>query len=232
VREPRRKVTLINSLLVGVGLPLYIAIRSGGGDAGAKAVLLATVSSYVAVLGSSNQFGMDGAAAWIDVVAGDTMRSVLVGKNLAVVLEVLPIVAVVATGIAALTGGWIYLPAAIVLSLAGLGVGLATADVISVAYPVKLPENRSPFAGTGGGQGCTTGFILMVCALVQNVLLLPVAIAVAVAAFAGPAFLPVALAVAAAYGAVMWIVGIHLATNWGRERAPEILRTVDPARSG
>jgi ABC-2 type transport system permease protein len=230
-REPRRKVTLVNSVLFGIALPVWAALR-GGADQGSKAVLLATVAGYIAVLGSSNQFGLDGPAVWLDAVAGDTMRSVLVGKNVAVVLEVLPIVTVVGVATAALTGGWLYLPAAFVLSLAGLGVGLATADVVSVLYPIPLPESRSPFAGSGGGQGCSTGFILLVCVMVQNLLLLPVVAAVAVAAFAGPSWMLVVVPLAAAYGAVMWIVGVRVATTQGRQRLPEILRRVDPARSG
>jgi ABC-2 type transport system permease protein len=230
-REPRRKVTLVNSVLIGVGLPVYVAIRSGG-ESGSRAVLLATVSSYIAIIGSSNQFGLDGPAVWLDMVAGDTMRTVLVGKNVAVALEVLPIVTVVGAFVAAVTGGWIYLPAAILLASAGLGVGLATADVISVRFPFKLPENRSPFAGSGGGQGCTRSLILMGCALAQNVLLLPVVGAVAVAAFVGSVWLIVVVPLAVAYGAGMWIFGVHVATEWGRERSPEILIAVDPARTG
>jgi ABC-2 type transport system permease protein len=232
VRDPRRKVTLVNSLIIGVGLPVYLAVRSGGGDEGAKAVLVTTVFSYIAVLAASNQFGLDGAAAWMDMVAGDTMPSVLIGKNAAVALEVLPLVAVVGTGLAAFTGGWLYLPAAIVLSLAGLGVGLGTADVVSVSFPFRLPENRSPFAGSGGGQGCSTGLVLLGCALVQNVLLLPVVGAVAVAAFAGTGWLLVVVPVAAAYGVGLWLVGLRLAIALGRQRGPEILVKVDPARTG
>lgn len=229
-REPRRKVTLVNSVLFGIALPVYAAIR-GGSDDGSKAVLLATVAGYIAVLGSSNQFGLDGPAAWLDAIAGDTIRSVLIGKNVAVTIEILPIVAVVGVLTAALTGGWQYLPAAIVLALAGLGVGLATANVVSVRYPIPLPESRSPFASSGGGQGCSTSFILFVCVMLQNVLLLPVAVAVAIAAFAQPAWMLVVVPIAALYGGGMWLVGLHLATNQGRARMPEILRRIDPARS-
>ncbi len=230
-REPRRKVTLVNSVLFGVALPVWAALR-GGADQGSKAVLLASVAGYIAVLGSSNQFGLDGPAVWLDAVAGDTMRSVLVGKNVAVVLEVLPIVTVVGVATAALTGGWLYLPAAIVLALAGLGVGLATADVVSVLSPLPLPESRSPFASSGGGQGCSTGLILLVCIMIQNLLLLPVVGAVAVTAFAGPGWMLVAVPLATIYGVVMWIVGVRIAAAQGTQRLPEILRRVDPARSG
>jgi ABC-2 type transport system permease protein len=258
VRDPRRKVTLVNSLLIGIGLPVYIAVRSGGGEAGARAVLVTTVFSYIAVLAASNQFGLDGAAAWLDMVAGDTMPSVLIGKNAAIAIEVLPLVAIVGTGLAAFTGGWVYLPAAVVLALAGLGVGLATADVVSVSFPFRLrethrhhvgvglatadvvsvsfpfrlPENRSPFAGSGGGQGCSTGLVLLACAVVQNVLLLPVVGAVAIAAFAGTGWLALVVPVAAVYGIGMWLAGVRIAITLGRQRGPEILVKVDPARSG
>ena len=46
-------------------------------------MLLATLGAYIAVLGSSNQYGLDGAAA-LDMVAGRTAGTVLMGKNLAV----------------------------------------------------------------------------------------------------------------------------------------------------
>ncbi len=231
VREPRRKVTLVNSVLIGVGLPVWVALSSSG-DTRSRAVLLATVSGYIAVIGSSNQFGLDGPAVWLDMVAGDTMRSVLIGKNVAVALEVLPIVALVGLALAVRTGGWVYLPAAVLLAAGGLGVGLATANVISVRFPIRLPENRSPFAGSGGGQGCSTSLVLLACAFVQNLLLAPVGIAVAIAMFVGPAWLLLVVPLATVYGAGMWFAGVQVATSVGRERLPEILVRVDPARTG
>jgi ABC-2 type transport system permease protein len=229
-REPRRKVNLVNSLLVGVGVPIWIAVRSHG-EIGSRVVLLATLAGYVAVLGSSNQFGLDGPALWLDVIAGDTIRDVLIGKNVATVLVVLPIVSVVGAGLAAATGGWLYLPAAIVLALAGLAAGLGTANVISVHFPIRLPESRSPFAGAGGGQGCATGAILMGCVLLQNLLLAPVAIIATVTAVLGPVWLVVAVPVCAAYGATLWWVGLGMATRWGRGHLPELLVRVNPART-
>ncbi len=229
-REPRRKVTLVNSVIIGAGVPIWVALRSSG-DARSRSVLLATLAGYIAVLGSSNQFGFDGPASWLDVVAGDTMQSVLVGKNVAVLLEIMPIVAVVGTGIAALTGGWSYLPGALLFALAGLGAGLALANNVSVRYPVRLPETRNPFGASAGGQGCVTSVVLGLCALAENLMLVPVLLAGLLVVYAGPAWLLLVGPLSVAYGAILWWGGLRLAVGWGNAHRPEILTRVDPRRT-
>jgi len=227
-REPRRKVTLVNSIVLGVGLPLFIAVRSGGGLQD-NSVLLSTLTAYVVLLNSLNQFGLDGAAVWVDVVAGDTIRSVLIGKNVAVSLEVLPVVAVVGTTIAAITGGWIYLPSALVLAVAGLGAGLSTANVISVRFPFRLPESRSPFSGSGGGQGCATSALAALGLLALGVILAPLGIVAVIGTIAGPGWLLVASVPAVAYGALLWWFGLNAAATYGRAHEPERIAAVQPA---
>jgi ABC-2 type transport system permease protein len=229
-REPRRKVNLVNSIIIGVGLPVWAALHASG-DGRGKAVLLATLGAYIAVLGSSNQYGLDGAAAWLDMVAGRTARTVLIGKNVAVAIVVLPIVVVVGTGVAALTGGWVYLPGAVGFALAGVGAGVATGNVISVRFPLRLPESRSPFAGAGGGQGCSTGLVLTVCLLAQNLLLLPVVGAGLISVALGPAALVVTVPLALAYGALLWWGGLTFATTYADDHQPELLALVSPSRS-
>jgi ABC-2 type transport system permease protein len=229
-REPRRKVNLVNSIIIGVGLPVWAALHSSG-DGRGKAVLLATLGAYIAVLGSSNQYGLDGAASWLDMVAGRTARTVLLGKNLAVLIVVLPIVVVVGTGVAALTGGWIYLPGAVGFAIAGVGAGVATGNVVSVRFPLRLPESRSPFAGAGGGQGCSTGLVLTVCLLAQNVLLLPVVAAGLVTVALGPAALLIAVPLALGYGGLLWWAGLTMATDYADGHQPELLALVSPSRS-
>jgi ABC-2 type transport system permease protein len=229
-REPRRKVGLLNATIIGVAVPVWAAVTQSEG-LGQRSVLLATVVGYIVLLGASNQFGMDGAPLWMDVVAGDVFRSTLIGKNVASAIEVLPIVTVVGVLVAALTGGWAYLPAAILLALAGLGAGLATADVASVRFPVALPLNQSPFAGRGGGQGCATSVMLMVAALVQNVLLLPIVIAAGAATVFAPVALVVVVPVAVAYGGLLWWVGVQTATKWATAHQPELLAAVDATRA-
>jgi ABC-2 type transport system permease protein len=229
-REPRHKVNLVNTILLGAGLPLFFAIRSGG-DLSDSSVLLATVAGYLAILSANNQFGMDGGALWLDIVAGDTIRAVLIGKNLAVLVQVLPTITVVGVTMAAITGGWSFLPGALVLGVAALGSGLATANVISLRFPLPLPDTRNPFAGAGGGQGCATGLILFVCTLVQAILVIPVGVAAIVGVVAGPAWLVLAALLSAAYGVGLWFLGLRLASDHARTHEPERILAVDPSRS-
>ena len=57
-----------------------------------------------------NQFGLDGAALWSNVAAGNDPRADLIGKNLASMLVMVPLATVSAFVCAAFTHGWAYLP--------------------------------------------------------------------------------------------------------------------------
>jgi ABC-2 type transport system permease protein len=74
-RDPRRKIQLFNSAVIGVGLPVGIAIKSGA--IGPRSVLLTTLVGYVLILNALNQFGADGGALWVHIVSGDTVRDTL-----------------------------------------------------------------------------------------------------------------------------------------------------------
>lgn len=228
-REPRRKVAVLNAVFIGVAGPVFLAVRSGGVRPGS--VLLATLAGYVVLLQSLNQFGFDRGALWMDVAAGDLVRAELLGKNLAVCAQVAPVLLVVGVGLAAAGGGWAYLPAALLVALAGLGAGLGIGNVVSVRYPVRLPESRSPFGGSGGGQGCATSALVMLGSLVQNLAIAPVAVATLVAVNVAPASLIVVAPACAVYGGLLWWLGLNLATNYGRAHQPELLTAVNPERS-
>ena len=145
-RDPKRKVLVINSIMLGLGGPLYLSFRAGGGLS-PDSVLLSSVAGVIALLGSMNQFGFDGAALWLDVVAGNHVRDELVGKNLALAVQVLPVIAFAGIVLAAVSGGWLFLPGAMAMGLRRPRRGLAVANVASVRFPQRLPENRNPFAG-------------------------------------------------------------------------------------
>lgn len=229
-RDPRRKLTLVTSVLLGAGIPLWFSTRGGGLDQ--RSVLLASLAGFIALLASNNQIGFDGRALWLDAVSGRSLGAVLAGKNVATALVVLPIVTVVGAGIAATTGGWAYLPVAVGLALAGLAAGLATADVVSVRFPVRLPESQNPFAGSGGGQGCTTSLVLSACWLVQSLLLAPVLAGAGVALVVGGWAYVVVVPLALAYGLGLWRLGLFVAARTADGRLPELLAEVDPTQAG
>jgi hypothetical protein len=132
--------------------------------------------------------------------------------------------------LAVVSGGWIYVPAAVVVSAAGLGAGLAVANVVSVRFPQRLPETRSPFGGAAGGQGCITALILLVAIMVQGLLLAPVAIATGVCIALWPVGLVIVVPACAGYGYLLWRQGIAIAEGWAWWRQPELLLAVDPRR--
>ncbi|HEY4378220.1 MAG TPA: hypothetical protein VGM93_13725, partial [Acidimicrobiales bacterium] len=236
-RDPRRKGSLLIRSVLAIGGPLYLVAKAG--HLAPEVVLAAAAVGYLAVLGAFNQFGMDGAALWTDVVAGDHLRDLLVGKNVALLVQSVPPVVVAAGVLAEFSGGWAYVPAALVLALAGIVVGLAVANVVSVRFAQKVPDNRSPFGGgafgTGGagaGQGCVTGLVLLGCIVLQNLLVAPAAVAIALAATRAPIALVIVVPVVAAYAALVWRAGLTMAIDWGWWREPELLTAVDPGRSG
>ena len=229
-RDPRRKVLVLNSLLLGAVAPLYFGITRAS-SLSTHAVLFASLTGYFTVLSSMNQFGFDGGALWLDVVAGGVVRSELLGKNVATLITVVPEVFVAAVILAAFSGGWLFVPAALVLGLAGVGVGLAVANVTSVRLPQKLPDTRSPFGGAGAGRGCATGLATFLAMFIQAVLIAPIAIATAIALAVQPLLLVVVAPAAAGYGWLLWRAGVAMATNWATWRQPELLRAVDPARA-
>lgn len=227
-RDPRRRVAMLQMVVFGLGLGIWFGTRS---SAAAAAVLPANVAAYFGLLGATNQFGFDGAALWMDVVAGRVERAELEGKNLAVVVETLPIVAVVAVVLAAISGGWGYVPLTLLVAIGALGAGLAVANVVSVQFPQRLPDSSNPFAGRGGGQGCVTGVMLLGGMVVQGLLVAPVIAATAIAAAARPAALVVVAPAAAAYGMAVWAGGTAWAASLVRDRRPELVAAVDPRRT-
>jgi ABC-2 type transport system permease protein len=226
-REPRHRIVLVNSMVIALGLTVWTVV-SRGGDA--RAVLVATAASYIAVLNSGNQIGMDGGARWIEAVAPGSARATFVGKNVAVALVFLPLAVLTSIGAAALTGGWGYVPAAALLAAAGLAVGLGAANVVSVFAAVRVPETTNPFAGRSGGQGCATSAILLACFVAQNAVLAPVVGAAVLAALLAPAWLALVAPLALVYGGVIWWMGTAVATRRFTDRQPEILALIDPVR--
>lgn len=228
VRDPRRRVQLLVSVVLGVAFPLSIVVTAKNRTP--VAVLVAGVGGYLVVFNTLNQFGIDGAAGWLDLVTGDRVRERLVGKNVAVGALGVALVATASVVLAAYTGGWALLAASVLLGTAALVVGLGVANVTSVLVPVALPEEGNPFAGAGAGQGCVSAPLLTGSLLVQGALISPMVVGVVLLA---PHQAPAATLVAAAglvYAAALWAAGVRLASQHARARQPELLEAVDPRR--
>jgi ABC-2 type transport system permease protein len=209
------------------------ASLSRGIDRPAATTLLGLVAVLPAAGLTLNQFGLDGAALWSSVAAGNDPRADLTGKNLASLLVMVPLAAVSAFICAAFAHGWSYLPLTLGLAPAIFGVLLGVGDVVSVRVPYAMPDRRSPLA-FNPGQGCASMLAGFAALAVQGMLIFPMALLTAVLLNTLPlaAATVVALVIANAYGAFVWVTGRNIAARDVWWRLPELLDAVSPRHAG
>jgi ABC-2 type transport system permease protein len=230
-RDPRRRAPLIGALIVPA-VALFASLSQGPARP-QSTTLLGLVAVLPAAALTLNQFGLDGAALWSSVAAGNDPRSDLIGKNLASVLVMVPLATVSACVCAAFTHGWAYLPLTLGLAPAIFGVLLGVGDVMSVRVPYAMPDRRNPLA-FNPGQGCATLVAGFGALAIQGVLLAPIG----VLAFALVATTPLAVAtativvIANVYGATIWVSGRNMAWRGVWWRLPELLEAVSPRQAG
>jgi ABC-2 type transport system permease protein len=229
-RHPRLRVGWVISCLLGLALVVFVALTDGLRHP--WMVLAAQTMAFLAAQNSLNQFGFDGPAYWTQVAAGADPRGDLTGRNLATMLAGTVATAGLALVLAAVTGGWLYVPVALCLGVGVLALSLGVADVVSVRFAYPLPEDASNlWAVQGTGQGCLVGVVQMVAFAAQGVLLLPVVALVVVGLVLWPPALVLVCPVAVAYGAWLWRVGLGLGAAWLNGHQPELLTALSARRA-
>jgi ABC-2 type transport system permease protein len=229
-RHPRLRVLWLTTALFAIVLPAFLLLSR---DAPKRfAALGALVSLYMLNSGALNQFGPDGAAYWTNVAAGGDARADLVGKNTALALPGLTLVAVVSIGLTALGGGWLYLPVTLCLAAGILGIMLGVANYVSIRFPFPLSNvSTNVWASQGAGAGCAVGLVQLLAMSVEGALMLPLGVLLVVGlTIWGPALVllcPFALA----YGYVFWRLGVHLGAEWLQSHQPEVLAALSPRRA-
>ena len=228
-RHPRLRVAWVISCLLGLALVVFVAISDGLGH---PWMVLASMSmAFLTAQNSLNQYGFDGAAYWTQVVAGADPRGDLVGRNLASLATGLLTTAVLAVALAAVTGGWLYVPVALCLGAGVLALSLGVADVVSVRFAYPLPEDATNlWAVQGTGQGCLVGLVQMAAFAAQGVLVAPLAALVVAGLVAWTPALVLVCPLAIAYGVFLWRVGLGLGASWLRGHQPELLAALSRRR--
>jgi ABC-2 type transport system permease protein len=228
-RHPRLRVAWVISCLLGLALVVFVAISDGLGH---PWMVLASMSmAFLTAQNSLNQYGFDGAAYWTQVVAGADPRGDLVGRNLASMATGLLTTAVLAVALAAVTGGWLYVPVALCLGAGVLALSLGVADVVSVRFAYPLPEDATNlWAVQGTGQGCLVGVVQMAAFAAQGVLVLPLAAVVVAGLVAWTPALVLVGPLSIAYGVFLWRVGLGLGASWLRDHQPELLAALSLRR--
>ena len=138
----------------------------------------------------------------------------------------------VALVLAAVTGGWLYVPVALCLGLGVLALSLGVADVVSVRFAYPLPDDASNlWAVQGTGQGCLVGIVQMVAFAAQGVLLLPLVALVVVGLVWWTPALVLVCPLAVVYGWFLWRVGLNAGTEWLTGHQPELLAALSVRRA-
>jgi ABC-2 type transport system permease protein len=230
-RDARRRASLITLGVVGVFIPLMTSFSSGYGRGGPTSPGLVTwtmlfVGSLAAVT-LANQFGMDGTAYTANVIAGVPGRVELRARVVAFSLYALPLLVVVATMGAFVTGQPGRLTAMLGGLLAVYGTGLAVNVFVSILGAYALPETSNPFA-LNSGAGLTKSLLAFVGMVSAIAAAAPVAVA---AILVGGVWSWLALPVGLAYGLGAVALGVYLGGDLLDRRAPELLTAISPGRS-
>ena len=231
LRDPRRRAPLIGALVIPA-VALWASL-SQNPDRPKATTLLALIAVLPAAGLTLNQFGLDGAAMWVTLVAGNDPRSDLTGKNIASVFVMVPLATVATLVCATFTHGWSYMPITLGLAPAIFGVLLGVGNVMSVRIPYAMPDRRNPLAFSPG-QGCATLLAGLAALAFEVVLLIPVATVTGIALHTQSLAVATIISVvfANAYGAAIWLVGRRIAWRDAWWRLPEILEAVSPRQAG
>ncbi|HEX6819660.1 MAG TPA: hypothetical protein VF120_14885 [Ktedonobacterales bacterium] len=234
-RDPQMKAAVFSSLLVLVYLFIPFFFNSPDRANGFASnpfspiqVLFAPLPAlFITLSFSMNAFGYERAGAQTLFLLPVRPLDIFWGKNLAVA-TLAGVVGVGATiGIAALTGGWGYVPIALGVGLAGILVVLGCGNVISVLLPFRVRQMRMGQARFSSDNGCLRGLLSFVTMLLVMALLLPVVAAVAIPLFVGePAWVVPALAGGILYGLLLYQLATRLIAPQVHRRAPDILAVV------
>ena len=155
-RDPRRRVLWVQVLVLLVFVMGPGARASGGLMVGGVAFVASVLSMQAA-----QQFGYDGGGYWLHVSATSSradLRSDLLGKAIAASAITVPLLVFSTLLGGMLAGRGSILAAAVVVELTAFGLGLAASTLLSVWFPVPLPDSsRNVFGGVDPGRGCLAG---------------------------------------------------------------------------
>jgi ABC-2 type transport system permease protein len=230
VRDPRRRGALISALVYPILIVGNTITRQG--HKAPAVTLLALVGVLTGSQITLNQFGLDGDPLWAQVGAGNDPRADLTGKNLATAVMTIPLIVIVALPLAALTGGWWYLPLTIGLAPAAVGITVAIGNVTSVRMPFGIADRRNPLAANSG-RGCAAVFVFFGALILELILAVPVGVVTAISLATLPLAVATVVAVVAGnlYGFGLWLAGRAMASRYAYWRLPEILDAVSARRA-
>jgi len=220
-REARRRAALITFSVVGLFLPVSLAV-AGGGVGGAVLFV-----GSMAAMPLANQFAYEGNAYAANMIAGVPGRVEVHSRAAAHAIHVIPLLTMIAVVLGLVAGPPSSIPSRLGLLLAAYGVGLGLVLPLSVRAAYALPETTNPFAMSSGG-GTAKGLLTLGVLLGAVIGTLPLQV---VAYFLGTIWLWIGLPTGVAYGVAAYLIGSGAAGDLLDRRMPEVLAAVTPNRS-
>ena len=222
-RENRRRAALITFSVVGVFVPVSLAVAGGGGAGGAMVLFVGAL----AAIPLANQFAYEGNAYATNMIAAVPGRVEVQSRAAAHAIYVVPLLAIIAVVVGFVAGPPSSIPSRLGLLLAAYGVGLGLVLPVSVRAAYALPETTNPFAMSSGG-GMAKGLLTLGVLFGAVIGTLPLQIA---AYFLGVIWLWIGLPVGVAYGVAAYLIGSGVAGDLLDRRLPEVLAAVTPNRA-
>lgn len=227
-RDPRQRMAMMSSLFI-VALSL-ISVRAGTWLGSPEGVLFLLAPAYGASLTATNLFGFDGTAHWMNVAAGDDIRRDLLGKWVARLAFIVPVLGLVAWYLVARAGSATYLVPALALAFGLTGTSLGVGSALSVRLPFPMPTSKSNvFSSGNAGRGSLAAILSIVVLPLQVALFGPLAVAVAVFDGVGVRIVVTVLGLAIGVGATL--AGLWYAVRWSGPRQPELLLALEPKQT-
>lgn len=239
-RDPQLKAALLSSIapMLLVFLPNlysgrsvryahgYSAFGSSFNLAGPQGVLIAPLPALLIVtVLALNAFGLERQGLQTLFLFPIRPLDVFWGKNIAAGAVAFAAQIVLTVVKAAITGGWSYVPLALIGGLAALLVLLGLGNATSVLFPFRTRQMRMGDNSSYSSEaGCLRSVISLSTLLLGAILLIPVAGAIIIPlVFLQPAWFTFTLPFAIVYGLLLHQVPTRIVAPMLIRRAPEIL---------
>ena len=219
-RETRRRAGLITFTVVGVFLPVMLAVSGDG--AGPMIFFVGALASINLV----NQFGFDGSAYAANVITGVPGPTEIRSRATAYTVYIFPGLLLIAIVVSIVSGKPAEIPSTLGELAATYGVGLGIVLPLSVRAAYALPDSSNPFAMSSGG-GATKGLLAFAALFGAVILAVPVPVA---AYLLDDTWLWLGLPAGLAYGGLFYLLGSRLAGSMLDKRMPELLTAITPRR--
>lgn len=229
IRTPRQLVNTLTALIVGGGALLIGSLLDGTVE-DQRTVLMGAMVQFAVLFDGNNSFGVDGSPIWSEVVTGADGHTLVRAKVLASLVTVAPFAVLLILALTVASGGWVWVPAALMLAVGALTSSAGVAAATSTYAPVAMPASANPLAAGDAGQGCVASITLAVGMVVLIAVAGPFLVGEYFVSSRSVILSTVIAAVAMAAGIGVMHLTVSFAGRFLDRREPALVEKVTPRR--